>query len=385
MFFMEKDIIIIGGGPAGLSTALHLQRLAPELSARIVVLEKASYPRSKLCAGGLVADAEVLLKELDLDVSEIAHVDVAGAHFDFSGKGLTVRVPGTHTLRVIRRDEFDAWLAARARERGIEIRENVSVKKVLPGASGVSVETDAGMFQAKLVIGADGSNGIVRRCILPREPVYTARVLEVLAAPIDNPAHNQKEAYFDFFPVPDGIAGYTWDFPTQVKGKPARCWGIYDANIPDLSGGKRAALKETLAVEMARHGFKLEDLELKGHPIRWFDPFGRMSVQRVLLVGDAVGADPIFGEGISMALGYGKIAAREIVRAVERNDYSLKGYRQRVLLSPLGQTLINRWFITYIIYSLRWKWFQFLLWRVFKPIVIFVAWFMVLNWAKRMR
>jgi flavin-dependent dehydrogenase len=382
---MEKDIIIIGGGPSGLSTALHLQHFAPELSARVIVLEKASYPRHKLCAGGLVADAEVLLQGLGLDVSEIAHVDVKGAHFDFGGKGLTVRIPGTHTLRVIRRDEFDAWLAAKARERGIEIRENVSVKKVVPGALGVSVETDACVFQARLVIGADGSNGIVRRCILPREPVYTARVLEVLAEPNNHPAHNQKEAFFDFFPVPDGIAGYTWDFPTQIKGQPARCWGIYDANIPSLSDGNRAALKETLAAEMARHGFNLEDLELKGHPIRWFDPLNHMSVQGVLLVGDAVGADPIFGEGISMALGYGKVAAREIARAFEKNDFSLKRYRQHVLLSPLGQTLINRWFITYIIYSLRWKWFQFLLWRVFKPIVIVVAWFMVLNWAKRMR
>ena len=38
-------------------------------------------------------------------------------------------------------------------------------------------------------------------------------------------------AYFDFFPVPAGIAGYTWDFPTQVNGQPMRCWGIYDANL----------------------------------------------------------------------------------------------------------------------------------------------------------
>ena len=56
---------------------------------------------------------------------------------------------------------------------------------------------------------------------------------------------------------------------------------------------------------MARHGFNLDDHELKGHPIRWYDPFNPVSVPRVLLVGDAVGADPIFGEGISMALGYG--------------------------------------------------------------------------------
>src|SRR5512133_195095 len=177
---MEKDIIIIGGGPAGLSTALHLQQLAPELSTRLLVLEKAHYPRPKLCGGGLVADAEILLQNLGLDVSEIPHVDAASAQFNFAGKGLTVKLPKTHTLRIIRRDEFDAWLAAEVRQKGIEIREGVTVKEVRPEANGVTVETDAGTFHAQIIVGADGSNGIVRRCVLPNAPVNTARVLEVL-------------------------------------------------------------------------------------------------------------------------------------------------------------------------------------------------------------
>src|SRR5512141_1143504 len=126
---MDHDIIIIGGGPSGLSTALHLQRTAPLLSTRILVLEKAHYPRLKLCAGGLVTDAEVILKRLGLDVGEVPHVDVSTAHLDFAGRGLTVSLPGTHALRIIRRDEFDNWLAKKVRESGIEISEGVTVRR----------------------------------------------------------------------------------------------------------------------------------------------------------------------------------------------------------------------------------------------------------------
>jgi menaquinone-9 beta-reductase len=398
---MDRDIVIIGGGPSGLSTALHLQRVAPQLASRILILEKEHYPRFKLCAGGLTIDAEMLLERLGLDVNEVPNVTADNIHFDFAGKGLNVRMRGRHALRVIRRDEFDNWLAEKAKSRGVEIRDGVIVKNIIPQTDKVIVETDHGTFHAEAVVGADGSNGITRRCIFPNNSIYTARVLEVLipvvarsgatqhspnipgiaALPASPVARNDKDAYFDFFPVPNNIAGYVWDFPTQVKGEAMRCWGIYDTNI--LAGEKRPQLKEPLAKEMSRFGFNLNDYEIKGHPIRWFSPENPMSKPRVLLVGDAVGADPIFGEGISIALGYGAIAARELSESFRRNEFSFRRFKRRVMGSALGQTLIARWFIAYIVYPLKWRWFQILIWRFLKPIVILIAWIFVLNWGKR--
>lgn len=386
---MDYDVIIIGGGPSGLSTALHLQRTAPHLAqaSRILILEKEYYPRFKLCAGGLTVDAEILLKRLGLDVNEVPHVTADNIHFDFAGKGLNIRMRGQHVLRVIRRDEFDHWLAKNAESRGAEIREGVTVKNIFTHSDKVTVETDQGTFHAQVVVGADGSNGITRRTIFPKATVNTARVLEIIT-PLNGGSdpvgskHNSAHAYFEFSPVPENIAGYVWDFPTQIKGQAMRCWGIYDTNL--LAGEKRPQLKEALAQEMSRFGFNLDDYEIKGHPIRWFSPENQMSVPRVLLVGDAVGADPIFGEGISIALGYGAIAAREISEALQRNEFSFRRYKRRVVGSALGQTLIARWIITYIIYPLKWRWFQILLWRFLKPIVILIAWIFVLNWGKRM-
>jgi flavin-dependent dehydrogenase len=161
-----------------------------------------------------------------------------------------------------------------------------------------------------------------------------------------------------------------------------RCWGIYDTNI--LAGEKRPQLREPLAKEMSRLGYALADYEIQGHPIRWFSPENQMSAPRVLFVGDAVGADPFLGEGISMALGYGALAAREIGEAFQRNEFSFDGYKRRIVMSPLGQALMARWFLAQLIYPLKWKWFQILLWRIMKPVVIVFAWLFVLNWGRRM-
>lgn len=385
---MEKKLLILGGGPAGLSTALHLAQLAPNLAKRVLIIEKEHYPRPKLCAGGLVADAEILLEGLGLDTNEVPHVDAQAAHFQFAGKGMSVRNRKRHTLRIVRRDEFDHWLAKKAKSRGIEIREGVTVKSVQPDENGVTVETDRGTFTAEVVIGADGSNGITRRCTLPHTHLCMARLLETITpthpkrpGELSGRGEKNEEAYFDFLPVPKGIAGYVWDFPTQVKGEPMRCWGIYDMNISE--GSARASLKETLAEEMGRHGFDLSQSELKGNPIQWFDPFNKFSVPRILLVGDAAGVDPLFGEGISMALGYGKVAAYAICDAFRQGDFSFRNYRQRILKDALGQTLTVRWFIAQILYAIQWKWFQALLWRGLKPIVLVIAWLFILNWAKR--
>jgi len=71
-------VMIVGGGPAGISTWLHLQKHAPELAERSLVIDKARFPRDKLCGGGLGSWTPTVLKHLavELDIPSLVVSDV---------------------------------------------------------------------------------------------------------------------------------------------------------------------------------------------------------------------------------------------------------------------------------------------------------------------
>ena len=378
------DVIIVGAGPAGISTALHLAQIAPGLARRTILLEKACHPRHKLCGGGILPDAEAVLQHLGLDIKEVPHVDVDWAHFDFDGQGFRFRPdPGrSFAFRTIRRHEFDAWLADKARQRGFLIHENTTVKSITVSGSGVAVSTDQGEYQAAVVVGADGSNSLVRRTIIPHEDLHVARLLEIVTEPKPEKSfHEQSNSYFDFAVIPQGIQGYVWDFPAVEQGKPVRVRGIYDANLFPVKA--RVPLRSALDEEFVRHGLRLSDYKLEGHPMRWFEAKSPFSAQRILLAGDAAGADALFGEGISIALGYGRITAQAIQEAFANKDFSFHGYKRSILRSELGKALQRRTWMAKFFYRLRSAHFQAFVWR---KMGWFVGWAMrafFIGWARR--
>jgi flavin-dependent dehydrogenase len=378
------DVIIVGAGPAGISTALHLAKIAPDLIARTLILEKARHPRPKLCGGGLLPDAEVILHQLGLDSREVPHCDVDWAHFDYNGRGMRMRAgkKGAFAFRTIRRHEFDAWLAGKAREAGFTIQENTEVKRISIRGSDTVLETDQGEYRAAAVVGADGSNSIVRRFVVPHETTHTARLLEVVTEPRPEQSfHLQDNSYFDFLVVPQGILGYTWDFPSLENGRPVRVRGIYDSNVYQVK--KDISLQAALAEEFGRHGCRLEDYKLEGHPLRWFEPKSAFSAPHVLLAGDAAGADALFGEGISIALGYGRYAAQAIQEAFIRKDFSFRDYKSTILHSKMGQALRRRTWMAKLFYRLRSRLVQALVWRRLGWLVEWVMQTFMIGWASR--
>src|SRR5262245_10288957 len=88
----DVDVLIVGSGPAGCSTALHLARRSPALARRTVILEKSAHPRHKLCGGGLVSDVDTIVRNLGLDLAEVPQVDATWANLNMHDRGLRMNL-----------------------------------------------------------------------------------------------------------------------------------------------------------------------------------------------------------------------------------------------------------------------------------------------------
>ena len=335
---VELDVLIVGAGPAGLSTWLQLRERAAWLASRTVVVEKATHPRDKLCGGGVTWPGAALLAELGIPVRSPS-VAVHEIEFRFGAERLVLRA--REGIRVVRRREFDRELAEAAVERGLELHQGEAVEDLVRDDGCVRVRTSRREYRARMVVGADGAQSVVRaRLGLPGPPGLARLIKAVGPAFVPEGDRMEHTAVFDFSSVADGLQGYVWHFPCIDAGRPATDHGIYDSRA--AASGGRADLPAIFGASLTRWGTGPMRASWASHPVRPFSPTAVLSAPHALLVGDAAGIDPVLGEGISQALEYGEVAAETLVEAFESGDFSASGYRDTLFGYRLGHSLLRR-------------------------------------------
>jgi menaquinone-9 beta-reductase len=352
------DVLIVGSGPAGTATALHLLKTDPALAGEIFLLDKAIHPREKVCAGGLIPHTLHGLHELEIPLS-VPHTRVERA---------SVRVPpGRRVTRddgdmcvVVRRNEFDHSLVQVARERGAQVREGEKVLELRREGERIVVGTEKETYYTRVVIGADGSGSRVRRQLVvadASEAIGRALMCDVPVADTCWDGFLQQRYDFNFLPVAEGLKGYMWEFPCVIGGVPHVNVGIYTAAGSLLSNADLHGLLAdelcSLSLQPGMEGPKPQapSPKFRAFPIYSYIPGKLLAAPHVVLVGDAAGAEPLMGEGISFALDYGKFAARAVLVALRTGCYDFSDYSATLARSRLGKKLTRLYWTARLCYG----------------------------------
>lgn len=309
------DLAIVGAGPAGAATACF----AAQSGLRVLLLDKARFPRDKVCGDGLTARAVAVLREMGLE----AAVNAVGqriTHATLIAPATVMNVPLSAAsdypdyALVVPRLTLDALLVQAATQAGAELREGCEVHDIRSGDSQVTLETTAGTITARWAVVACGAHFKLLRSIglLEQKPetMVAARAYVSRHASAASAWHLD----FGFLTSP----GYGWVFP--VNGERANVGvGFFR---PQRGRAPASVLRKYLRRAETRRALAGEPgpCEIESFPLRTDFLQAPLSRGRIWATGEAAGlVNPLTGEGIDYALESGRIAAAEIIRTLRQH------------------------------------------------------------------
>jgi menaquinone-9 beta-reductase len=311
----SADVIVVGAGPAGAAAAVTLA----EAGRDVVVVDRARFPRDKICGDGLTTGALRLLEGLGLDPATVPSwqrvddVVVRGP----AGHEVTFPLPrgrGTYAA-VARRTDLDAALVERARSAGAKVLDGHGCTGVVESDGEVVVTVDGlGELSAPYAIAADGMWSPVRKHLGLAAPGYRGEwhAFRQYFTDVGPRAASELMVWFE----PDLLPGYAWSFP--LPGNRANVgFGIQ-------RGGKVQRVQEMAALwpdilerphvrQFLGAGATAESPH-RAWPIPARIDQATLVARRTFFVGDAATAtDPLTGEGIGQALSTGVLAADAVL------------------------------------------------------------------------
>ena len=338
------DVIVVGAGPGGSAAAYHLATAGLD----VLLLEKTSFPREKVCGDGLTPRAVKALTSMGISVGEGdgwllnrgLRIIGGGGRIELDWPDLS-SYPGYGTVRT--RSDFDQMLARHAQKAGVRLLENITVtgpvldertgrvtgvtaRVAAPPAEGAGraskrPEGAQRTFGARVVLAADGNSS--RLSVSMGLHKRTDRPLGVAVRTYyTSPRHDDDylEAWLDLWDGQQLLPGYGWIFG---MGDGTSNVGLGLLNTSDAFGNidYRALLQRWLGAMPAEWGLVEENRTRPVHGAALPMGFNRTPhyVGGLLLVGDAGGmVNPFNGEGIAYAMESGELAARSVVQALAR-------------------------------------------------------------------
>ena len=296
----QWDAIVVGAGPAGCAAAWDLAAA----NRRVLLVDRAQFPRPKACAGGLTLKA---VRSLRYPIDPVVRRWVQAIVLE-ENAGSAVKVARRKPVCAMTvREELDAYCLAQTQARGAVFRRISAISSIEQKADRLALRlADGTTLEAAFILGADGVHSRVRALMTDAAWFRTGFAIE---ANVPYRAGEQYPLTFDFSPV---NRGYGWLFPRDNHVN----IGLYVENKTGESSLNRAALERYITNRCgAGRDFSQPVGQFLGLGAAAYRP---LASTRVLLAGDAAGfVDPLTGEGIYGAIRSGQAAAVAIGRALQ--------------------------------------------------------------------